>query len=152
MTVFFLNVLWISKLLLFLKTRYFSSAFSFLKCILEAGELSHQVKAFYSPRRGPKFAPSIYVGWLSTTFNSNSRGFNALFWPLKATHMYKPTHRHKYTKLKMKYLVCIQWMKYDPSISLMPAHSPIILLNHSPVADHSRITEYETAFCRHNDL
>lgn len=85
----------LSKLFLFLKTGYFSSAFSFLKCILEAGARSHQVRAFPALEEDPSLLPSIYIGWLSTTFNSNSRGFNAVFWPLKATHMYKPTDRQK---------------------------------------------------------
>lgn len=152
-TVFFLKVLGTSKLPLFLNTRYFSSAFSFLKCILEAGELSHQVKAFTALEEDPSLLPVSMLVGSQPPLTPTPRGFKTLFrlWkPLTCTN--PQTDINKYTKLKMKSSARIQWMKYDPSIYLMPAHSPIILLNHSPVADHSGITEYETAFCRHNDL
>lgn len=94
-TVFFLKVLGISKLPLFLNTRYFSSAFSFLKCILEGGELSHQVKAFTALEEDPSLLlVSMLVG-SQPPLTPTPRGFKALFRPLKATHMYKPTDRHK---------------------------------------------------------
>lgn len=95
MTVFFLNVLGISKLPPFLKTRYFSSAFSFLKCILEGGELSHQVKAFTALEEDPSLFPVSMLVGSQPPLTPTPRGFKALFPPLKANHMDKPTDRHK---------------------------------------------------------
>lgn len=103
-----------------LKTRYFSSALSFLKCILEAGARSHQVRAFPAFKEDSCLLPvSMFVGSqpLLTPTPGHSMHSSGLWKPLTCTN--PQTDRNKHTKLKMKSFVHIQWVRYDPSIHLL---------------------------------